>query len=95
MKSLAVTEKYGWIRDVAHQADYSLIGRSYEWELMPLGLDQKIGAVVWNSLGWARLTGKIRRRHAARLSLFPPAQIRAESVTGGLSFRSMAPQGHL
>lgn len=62
MKSLAVADKYGYSRYVAHQAYYSLIGRHYEWELMPLGLDQKVGAVVWSPLGWARLTGKIRRR---------------------------------
>ncbi len=61
MKSLAVSEKYGYPRYVAHQAYYSLVGRSYEWELMPLGVDQKVGAVVWSPLGWARLTGKIRR----------------------------------
>jgi aryl-alcohol dehydrogenase-like predicted oxidoreductase len=61
MKSLAVSEKYGWSRYVAHQAYYSLIGRDYEWELMPVGLDQKVGAVVWSPLGWGRLTGKIRR----------------------------------
>jgi aryl-alcohol dehydrogenase-like predicted oxidoreductase len=61
MKSLAVSEKYGYPRYVAHQAYYSLIGRDYEWELMPLGLDQKVGAVVWSPLGWGRLTGKIRR----------------------------------
>ncbi len=61
MKSLAIADKFGWPRYVAHQAYYSLIGRSYEWELMPLGLDQKVGAVVWSPLGWARLTGKIRR----------------------------------
>jgi len=61
MKSLAAADRYGWPRYVAHQAYYSLIGRSYEWELMPLGLDQKVGAVVWSPLGWARLTGKIRR----------------------------------
>ncbi len=61
MKSLAVAEKYGYPRYVAHQAYYSLVGRSYEWELMPLGLDQGVGAVVWSPLGWARLTGKIRR----------------------------------
>ena len=61
MKSLAVSEKYGLPRYVAHQAYYSLIGRDYEWELMPLGLDQKVGAVVWSPLGWGRLTGKIRR----------------------------------
>jgi aryl-alcohol dehydrogenase-like predicted oxidoreductase len=61
MKSLAISEKYGLTRYVAHQAYYSLVGREYEWELMPLGLDQKVGAVVWSPLGWARLTGKIRR----------------------------------
>jgi aryl-alcohol dehydrogenase-like predicted oxidoreductase len=61
MKSLALAEKYGLPRYVAHQAYYSLIGRDYEWELMPLALDQKVGAVVWSPLGWGRLTGKIRR----------------------------------
>ena len=63
MKALAAADHYGWTRYVAHQAYYSLVGRSYEWELMPLGLDQKVGAVVWSPLGWARLTGKIRRGH--------------------------------
>lgn len=61
MKSLAVSEKYGLARYVAHQAYYSLIGRDYESELMPLALDQKVGAVVWSPLGWGKLTGKIRR----------------------------------
>lgn len=61
MKSLAVAERYGWTRFVAHQVYYSLVGREYEWELMPLGLDQKVGALVWSPLGWGRLTGKIRR----------------------------------
>lgn len=63
MKSIAVSEKYGWARYVAHQVYYSLVGREYEWELMPLGLDQKVGALVWSPLGWGRLTGKIRRGH--------------------------------
>src|SRR5579863_1719472 len=61
MKSLAIADRYNLPRHVAHQAYYSLIGREYEWELMPLGLDQKVGAVVWSPLGWGRLTGKIRR----------------------------------
>ncbi len=61
MKSLAISEKYGLVRHVAHQAYYSLIGREYEWELMPLGVDQRVGAVVWSPLGWGRLTGKVRR----------------------------------
>lgn len=61
MKSLAVSERDGLARYVAHQAYYSLVGRDYEWELMPLALDQRVGAVVWSPLGWGRLTGKIRR----------------------------------
>ena len=61
MKSLAASEKHGLARHVAHQAYYSLVGREYEWELMPLALDQKVGTVVWSPLGWGRLTGKIRR----------------------------------
>jgi len=61
MKSLAVSDRYGYPRYVAHQAYYSLIGRDYESELMPLGLDQEVGCVVWSPLGWARLTGKFRR----------------------------------
>ncbi len=61
MKSLAISEKYGWARYVAHQAYYSLLGRDFEWELMPLGLDQRVATIVWSPLGWGRLTGKIRR----------------------------------
>jgi len=61
MKSLAAADRHGWPRYVAHQAYYSLVGRDYEWELMPLAQDQGVGAVVWSPLGWGRLTGKIRR----------------------------------
>jgi len=61
MKSLAVSDRYGYARHVAHQAYYSLVGRDYEWELMPLAADQGVGAVVWSPLGWGRLTGKLRR----------------------------------
>ncbi|MEV6767762.1 aldo/keto reductase [Nocardia sp. NPDC051030] len=61
MKSLAAADKHGLPRYVAHQVYYSLVGRDYEWELMPLGVDQGVGAVVWSPLGWGRLTGKIRR----------------------------------
>ncbi len=75
MKSLDVADKYGYPRYVAHQAYYSLIGRDYEWELMPLGLDQGVGAVVWSPLGWGRLTGKIRRGQPL------PANSRLQSKT--------------
>ena len=61
MKSLAAADRPGYPRDVANQTYYSLVGRDYEHELMPLGLDQGLGAIVWSPLGWGRLTGKIRR----------------------------------
>jgi aryl-alcohol dehydrogenase-like predicted oxidoreductase len=63
MKSLSVSERYGWARYVAHQAYYSLVSREFEWELMPLGIDQRVATLVWSPLGWGRLTGKIRRGH--------------------------------
>ncbi len=77
MKSLAVADRYGWARYVGHQVYYSLIGREYEWELMPLALDQGVGALVWSPLGWGRLTGKIRRGRPL------PAESRLHK-TGGL-----------
>jgi aryl-alcohol dehydrogenase-like predicted oxidoreductase len=61
MKSLAVSEKYGWNKYVAHQVYYSLTNREYEWELMPLGLDQKVGAIIWSPLAAGKLGGKYRR----------------------------------
>jgi aryl-alcohol dehydrogenase-like predicted oxidoreductase len=61
MKSIAISERYGWARFVAHQVYYSLVGRDYENELMPLGVEEKVGALIWSPLGWGRLTGKLRR----------------------------------
>ncbi|MVM41211.1 aldo/keto reductase [Spirosoma sp. HMF3257] len=61
MKSLAVSEKYGWNRYVGHQVYYSLVNREYEWELMPLGIDQRVGGIIWSPLAAGRLGGKYRR----------------------------------
>jgi len=60
-KSLGISDRYGWTRYVGHQVYYSLVGRDYEWELMPQSLSEGLGAMVWSPLGWGRLTGKIRR----------------------------------
>ncbi|WP_028080763.1 aldo/keto reductase [Solimonas soli] len=64
MKSLSVSERYGLARYIAYQGYYSLVGRDYEWELMPAAIDQGVGTMVWSPLGWGRLTGKIRRGSA-------------------------------
>jgi aryl-alcohol dehydrogenase-like predicted oxidoreductase len=66
MKSLAASDRYGYARYVAHQAYYSLLNRDYEWELMPLGGDQGVGALIWSPLGWGKLTGRIRRGQPAQ-----------------------------
>ncbi len=60
-KSLAISREYGWARYVAHQVYYSLVGRDFEWELMPQAASENLGALVWSPLGWGRLTGRIRR----------------------------------
>jgi aryl-alcohol dehydrogenase-like predicted oxidoreductase len=61
MKSLAVSEKYGWARYMANQAHYSLLRREFEWELMPLAVDQQVSTLVWGPLSQGRLSGKFRR----------------------------------
>ena len=77
MKSLAASDRHGWARYVSHQAYYSLLGREYEWELMPLALDQGVGTVVWSPLGWGRLTGRIRRGQP----LPPVSRLQSKQVT--------------
>jgi aryl-alcohol dehydrogenase-like predicted oxidoreductase len=79
MKSLATSDRLGLSRYVANQTYYSLVGRDYEWELMPLGLDQGVGAVVWSPLGWGRLTGRIRRGQP----LPEQSRLRSESTMAG------------
>lgn len=66
MKSLAASDRHGFARHVAHQAYYSLLNRDYEWDLLPLGRDQGVGAVIWSPLGWGKLTGRIRRGQPAK-----------------------------
>lgn len=61
MKSLSASEKHGWSKYIAHQAYYSLLDREFEWELMPLGIDQNIGTIVWSPLASGRLGGKFKR----------------------------------
>jgi aryl-alcohol dehydrogenase-like predicted oxidoreductase len=60
-KSIDISEHFGWARYAAHQVYYSLVGRDYEWELMPQAYAEGLGALIWSPLGWGRLTGKIRR----------------------------------
>ena len=88
MKSLAASERYGWSKYVSHQAYYSLVGRDFEWELQPLGEDQKVGTLVWSPLGWGRLTGKLRRNQPPpEVSRLPKTKQAGPQVSDDLLFR--------
>ncbi len=78
MRSLSAADRHGWPRYVAHQVYYSLLGRDYEWDLMPLGAAEGVGALVWSPLGWGRLTGRIRRE-----SVVPPDSRLHDTATFG------------
>jgi len=65
MKSLSLAERYGWSKYIAHQAYYSLLNRDFEWELMPLAIDQQVGTIVWSPLASGKLSGKYRRNNPA------------------------------
>jgi len=71
MKMLALADRHGWPKPVTHQVYYSLVARDFEWELMPLALDQNVGTLVWSPLSGAKLSGKIGR------SKKPPQDSRA------------------
>lgn len=61
MKSLSVAERYGWSKYIGHQVLYSLFDREFEWELMPLAIDQQIGTMVWSPLSSGKLGGRYER----------------------------------
>ena len=81
MKSLALSDANNWARYVAHQAYYSLLAREYEWELMPLALDQGVGTVVWSPLSGGLLSGKVDRNHPAKEG----TRVAAQGMRPGLS----------
>ena len=61
MKSLAVSDRLGIPRYISQQINYSLLARDAEHELVPAGLDQGIGIMVWSPLQGGLLSGKFRR----------------------------------
>jgi len=61
MKMLSLADKHSLPKPVTHQVYYALTDRDFEWELMPLGLDQNVGTLVWSPLAGAKLSGKVGR----------------------------------
>jgi aryl-alcohol dehydrogenase-like predicted oxidoreductase len=65
MKMLSLADRHSLPRPVTHQVYYALTDRDFEWELMPLGLDQDVGTLVWSPLAGAKLSGKVGRNKPA------------------------------
>ena len=64
MKALGIAERDhrgGGVRFICQQIYYSLQERSAEYELIPLGVDQGLGTLVWSPLAGGLLSGKYRR----------------------------------
>ena len=61
MKALATSEARGFQRFVSHQIHYTPQAREAEFELLPAGVDQGVGTMVWSPLAGGLLSGKYRR----------------------------------
>jgi aryl-alcohol dehydrogenase-like predicted oxidoreductase len=64
MKALAVADAGRYQRFVAQQIHYTLHSREAEYELMPLGLDQGVGTLVWSPLGGGWLSAASTPAHS-------------------------------
>jgi aryl-alcohol dehydrogenase-like predicted oxidoreductase len=60
MRSLAASDRFALERFVAQQIQYSLLYRDAEDELLPLGLAEGVGALIWSPLANGYLTGKFK-----------------------------------
>lgn len=60
-KALMLSEIHQWESFSALQAEYSLIVRSTEWELLPLCKEEGVGFLAWSPVAGGWLTGKYGR----------------------------------
>lgn len=61
MKALATSDQFGLARYVSQQIKYSLLDRDAESELLPLGVHEGVGALIWGPLASGYLSGKFRQ----------------------------------
>jgi aryl-alcohol dehydrogenase-like predicted oxidoreductase len=61
MKALSTSREFGYQRFVTQQIHYSLESREAEYELLPIGVDQGLGALIWSPLAGGLLSGKYTR----------------------------------
>jgi aryl-alcohol dehydrogenase-like predicted oxidoreductase len=61
LKALGIADRLGYQRFVSQQIFYSLQAREAEYELIPAGVDQGVGVLIWSPLAGGLLSGKYRR----------------------------------
>lgn len=60
-KSQAVSEKHNWVAFVSVQAQYSLMTRSAEFEIIPASIEHRVSVNCWSPLAAGWLSGKYHR----------------------------------
>ncbi|NLR72820.1 aldo/keto reductase [Novosphingobium sp. ERN07] len=83
MKALAAADKMHQARFIGQQIQYSLMAREAEDELLPCGIDQGVGALIWSPLAQGFLTGKFRKERSEPTRLEQGGGIRAYQTPRG------------
>ncbi|MEM3485297.1 MAG: aldo/keto reductase [Candidatus Bathyarchaeia archaeon] len=61
MKAIMLCRMHKWAEIASLQAEYSLLVRSPEWELLPICEEEGVGFLAWSPLAGGWLSGKYRR----------------------------------
>jgi aryl-alcohol dehydrogenase-like predicted oxidoreductase len=64
VRALCLTRAGGWSSPISLQAEYSLLVRSTEWELLPVCEEEGLALLAWSPLGGGWLSGKYRKGQA-------------------------------
>jgi len=83
MKALAVSDRRNIERFVSQQIQYSLMVRDSEEELLPCGVDQGVGALIWSPLAQGFLSGKFRGSTGGETRLEKGGGLRAYQNAAG------------
>ena len=83
MKALATSDKLGAERFISQQIQYSLMVRDAENELLPCGVDQGVGALLWSPLAQGFLSGKYRSAEKGNARLEKSGRISAYDTPQG------------
>jgi aryl-alcohol dehydrogenase-like predicted oxidoreductase len=82
-KALGISERLGFERFISQQIQYSLMVRDVEVEMLPAGVDQGVGALIWSPLAHGYLTGKFRGHPSSGTRLGTSGRLRLYDTERG------------